>query len=345
MGVSNSAANVGNVLTAQAVDFDSELIPNLKGNTKAFLEPAQRRIQKLGTGINRQLFMYEELGADLTETTDGVIGSPEFVGQLTTPAQVGEWNNFGNFSAMVVAAAIDDPVGNSAIEGAYQAAQTISELYSETLDNGSSTDSSVNASSMLSADYATPLSLGNVRTMVNELISINVLPCKGDEFCGQISPNVKNDIYAGVSTTEQTLYDFYKYTKEGQAKFEEIATSTQQKEFVLPTTNVRFYVTPFVKQTSNYESTGSIGFRTYVEGNYSHIGIWLEVPGDTDLGDGDWRTISCGVVNDAPSSVVDPTATIGAWWWYRFHQTVVLPPGSGTGTQRYRYCDSVPAIQ
>ena len=345
MGVSSSAANVGNVLTAQAVDFDSELIPNLKGNTKAFLEPAQRRIQKLGTGINRQLFMYEELGADLTETTDGVIGEPEFVGQLTTPAQVGEWNNFGNFSAMVVAAAIDDPVGNSAIEGSYQAAQTISELYSETLDNGATTDTSVNASSLLSANYSTPLSLGNVRTMINELVSINVLPCKDDLFCAQISPNVKNDIYSGVSTTEQTLYDFLKYTKEGQAEFSEIATSPQMKEFILPTTNCKFYVTPFVKQTTNYQSTGSIAFRTYIEGNYSHIGIWLEVPGDTDLGDGDWRTIECGVVNDAPSSVVDPAATIGAWWWYRFHQTVTLPPGVGVGTQRYRFIDSIPAIQ
>lgn len=341
-----SSTNVGNTLTAQAVDFDAELIPNLKGNTKAFIEPAQRRIQGLKKGINRSLFMYEELdGADFGQNTDGVIGNPEFVGQITTPAQVGEWNNFANFSAMVVAAAIDDPVGNTAIELSYQAATTISGLYSETLDNGVSTDSSVNASSLLSADYSTPLSLGNVRTIVNELISINVLPCKDDLFCGQISPNVKNDIYAGVSTTEQTLYDFMKRTKEGQKEFSEIATSAQTKEFILPTTNLKFYVTPFVKTTANYQSTGSTALRTYVEGNYSHIGIWFEVPGDTDLGDGDWRTIECGVVNNAPSSVVDPTATIGAWCWYRFHQTVVLPPGSGVGTQRYRFIDSVPAIQ
>jgi hypothetical protein len=30
---------------------------------------------------------------------------------------------------------------------------------------------------------------------------------------------------------------------------------------------------------------------------------------------------------------------------YKFHQTVTLPPATGTNTQRIRYIDSVPAIQ
>src|ERR1700723_241541 len=345
MASNPSAGNVGNILTAQAIEFDSELIPNLKGQTNAFVAAAQRRIQKLNSGINRSMFMYETLSASLGQATDGVVGNPEFVGQVTTPAQLGEWNNFANFSAMSVAAAIDEVVGNSATELGYQAGQTISELYSTTLDGAAAVDSLVNQSSLLTTPFL--LDLATIRTMKNSLVSANVLPCKGDHYCMQISPNVMNDI-VNATTINDSIADFWKYTESGNKKFEEVGGYTQLKPLEIgPGTGITAFITPFVTQTSNYSGGGKIAFRTYVEGLYSHIGIWLEVPGDTDLGDGDWRTIECGVVNDAPSSVYDPTATIGSWCYYRFHQTVVLPSNGGiaSGTQRVRFCDSVPAIQ
>jgi hypothetical protein len=340
-----AVANVGNTLTAQAIEFDSELIPNLKGNTAAFVSAAQRRIQKLNSGINRALFEYQTLGASLGQATDGVVGNPEFVGQITTPAQLGEWNNFSNFSAMNVAAAIDEVVGNSAVELGYQAGQTISELYSTTLDSASSLDSLVNQSSLLSSPYT--LDLATVRTMRASLVAANVMPCKNQMYYGQISPNVLNDI-TNATTVNNSIADFWKHTESGLKKYDEVGGFQQERAIEIgPGLNVLFHITPFVTQTANYQSSGKIGFRTYMEGLYSHIGIWLEVPGDTDLGDGDWRTIECGVVNNAPSSSYDPTATIGSWTWYRFHQTVVLPSPGGlsSGTQRVRYIDSVPALQ
>lgn len=345
MASNPAVSNVGNVLTSQAIMFDSELIPNLKGQTNAFVTAAQRRIQKLGSGINRSMFMYETLAASLGQATDGVVGSPEFVPQVTTPAQVGEWNNFGNFSAMSVASAIDEVVGNSAVEGGYQAGQTISELYSATLDNAANVDTLVNQSSLLSSPYT--LNLATFRELKNELVAANVLPCKNDMYYAQMSPNVLNDI-VNATTVNDSISDFWKHTESGNKKFEEVGGYTQLKPLEIgPGTNTLVYLTPFVTKTANYQSTGKIAHRTYVEGLYSHIGIWLEVPGDTDLGDGDWRTIECGVVTDAPSSVYDPTATIGSWWWYRFHQTVVTPFNGGvaSGTQRIRFIDSVPAIQ
>jgi len=340
-----SVANVGNVLTAQAVEFDSELIPNLKGNTAAFLSAAQRRIQKLGSGINRSMFQYETLAASLGQATDGVVGNPEFVGQITTPAQVGEWNNFSNFSAMSVAAAIDEVVGNSAVELGYQAGQTISELYSTTLDGASSVDSLVNQSSLLSSPYT--LDLATVRTMRAGLVSHNIMPCKNGMYYGQISPNVLNDI-TNATTVNDSIADFWKHTETGLKKFDEVGAFQQERAIEIgPGLNVLFHITPFVTTTANFQASGKTAYRTYMEGLYSHIGIWLEVAGDTDLGDGDWRTIECGVVNDAPSSVYDPTATIGSWCWYRFHQTVVLPSNGGvsSGTQRVRFIDSIPALQ
>jgi hypothetical protein len=343
-GAIPSGTNVGNVLTAQTIEFDNELIPNLKGETDAFSNFAEKRMQGGRTGINRTFFQYQELGAQTAPSTDGAVGSPEYVGQISLPAQIGEWNNFGNFSAFVVHAAIDDLVGNSAIEAGYQAGQTISELNSETLDALSTVDSNVNQSSLLSTPYT--MNIAILREMKQQLVSIGVPPKRAGEFVGAISPNVLGDLWNGT-TVNNSVIDFWKFTEKGQDMYEKMAGQVDQKmEIRLPGTGICFYQTPFVLKTASYSGTGLNAYRTYIGGAYSLIQVWMDVPGDTDLDDGDWRTIDCKVVTNAPSSVVDPTATIGAWWAYRFHQTVLGPPSYGTlNSQRCRYADSVPAIQ
>lgn len=344
-GPNPSAANVGNVLTAQTIAWDMELIPNLKSNTAAFMRAARKRVQGEGTGINRTFFQYEELGAQLAQSTDGAVGSPTFVGQISIPAQLGEWNNFGNFSAFVVSAASDDVVGNSAIEASYQVGQTISELYSETLDSASTVDSNVNQSGLLSSPFTMNVSIP--RTMKQQLVSIGVMGGHaGGKYCGQISPQVLGDLWNGT-TVNNSVIDYWKHTESGQDMYEKMAGQVDQElPIELPGTGIVFYQTPFVLKTSNFQSTGLNAYRTYVCGDYALIGVWLNVPGDTELGDGDWRTIDCKVVTDAPSSAYDPVGTIGAWWAWRFHQTTTLPPAYGTlNSQRVRYADSIPNIQ
>ena len=92
-GPNPSAQNVGNTLTAQAILFDKELIPNLKGETDAFVAVAERRVQPLHMGINRTFFQYNTLGADTAQSADGTVGSPELISQISAPAQVGEWRD------------------------------------------------------------------------------------------------------------------------------------------------------------------------------------------------------------------------------------------------------------
>jgi hypothetical protein len=74
-------------------------------------------------------------------------------------------------------------------------------------------------------------------------------------------------------------------------KFDKMAGSDQTMEIELPGTNIVIRQTPFVTTTSNYLGSGKTAYRTYVFGNYAIIGVWLEIPGDTDLAMGDWRTI------------------------------------------------------
>jgi hypothetical protein len=298
-------------------------------------------MQPTGSGINRNFFQYSTLGANVTPTTDGAIGNPIYVPQNTSAAQLAEWSDYTNFSAFQVASSIDNVVGNSAVELGYRAGQSLSELYSTFFDALVNVDSAVNATG---TPGVTPLDLPTVRTLKEELVSINVMPVHTEgEYVGAISPNVVNDILNGQSVNA-SLIDWAKYDKERAKDFERIASGDQLVPIRLQTTGVCFYQTPFVTKTPSF-SGGKTAYRTYIAGDYAAVGVWLPVPGDTDMGESDWRDISCKVVKSLPDSSYDPTGTIGALASYRFHQTITGRPVTGTNTQSLRYIDSVPAIQ
>ena len=100
---------------------------------------------------------------------------------------------------------------------------------------------------------------------------------------GVVSPNVLGDIY-NATTVNNSIVDFWKYGM--QEKFDKMAGSDQKAEIELPGTNVVIRQTPFVTTTAAYKGGTSTAYRSYVFGNYAMIGVWLEVPGDTDLDEG-----------------------------------------------------------
>jgi hypothetical protein len=278
---------------------------------------AERRVQGLHMGANRTFFTYNTLSGDIVQNQDGVVGNPEVITQQSSPAQIGEWNNYANFSAFAIAASIDQLVGNSAVELGYQAGQSISELYSAVADSASGVDANVNQSALLATPFT--LDLATIREMKQQLVSNSILPCKRGKYMGAISPNVLGDIY-NATTVNNSIVDFWKYSN--NEKFDKMAGSDQTMEIELPGTNLVFRQTPFVTKTANYSAGTKTAYRTYIFGNYAMIGVWLQVPGDTDLDEGDWRTIDCRVITDAPPSSFDPTATIGGWCSYRFKDYV-----------------------
>lgn len=301
-----------------------------------------RRVQPQRMGINRTFYQYNVLGANTAQSADGVVGSPLFVGQISSPATIGEWNDYTNFSSFAIAAAIDELCGNSGIELSYRAAQSLSLLNFATLDSAASVDTNVNQSSLLTTPFT--LDLGTFRSLKQRLVSIGAQPCKGTKFCAAMSPNVLADLFNGTTVNDAAI-DFWKYTREGQDKFDKLAGGDQRTVVELPGTGIEIYQSPFVTKTANYQSTGKFAYRTYVAGAYAALSVWLEVPGDVDMEEGDWRTIQTEVVADAPASAFDPTRTIGGWCAYKFHQTPSLIPATGANSQRSRFIDSVPAIQ
>jgi hypothetical protein len=177
----------------------------LKGETDAFVAVAERRVQPLHMGVNRTFFQYNTVTGDTAQSADGVVGSPELVSQISAPAQIGEWNNYTNFSSFAIASAIDELVGNSAVELGYQAGQSISELYSAVADSASTADANVNQSALLATPFT--LDLATIRELKQQLVSINVLPNKNGRYAGAISPNVLGDIY-NATTVNDSIVDF-----------------------------------------------------------------------------------------------------------------------------------------
>jgi hypothetical protein len=297
----------------------------------------------LGSGINGRQYQYSTLPGNINSTTDGQISSPIFVPQNQSNFSLAEWSDYTNFSRFVVAAAIDDQVGNSSKEMSYRAGQSLSVLYSTFYDGLSAVDSAVNASSLLSSPYL--FTIITARTMKEELVSISALPKRGDEYVGAISPNVVNDILNGQGLNA-SLIDWAKYDAKRSDAFEKIAAGDQLTPVRLQTTGICFYQTPFVTKTADYQSAGlGSAFRTYVAGEEAGRGYWLPVPGDTEMDGGDWHDIECFVTKDAARSAFDPTGTIGAWAGYIFHQTITGRPVTGIDTQTLRFADSIPSIQ
>src|SRR5258708_6687177 len=173
-GPNPSISNVANSLTSQAIYFVTQLVPNLKGQTNAFFEMVNKMQQPLGVGINGVQYQYSTLDGNTNSSTDGQIGAPVFVGQNKSPYQLSEWSDYSNFSRFNVAAAIDDLVGNTAVEMSYRSGQSLSELYSTFYDSLSGVDSAVNASSLLTTPFT--MTLPTIRSMKEQLVSIGVLP-------------------------------------------------------------------------------------------------------------------------------------------------------------------------
>jgi hypothetical protein len=154
-------------------------------------------------------------------------------------------------------------------------------------DSASTVDANVNQSGLLASPYT--LDLATIRELKQQLVSIDVLPCHNGMYYGAISPNVLGDIY-NATTVNNSIVDLWKLGN--IEKFDKMAGSDQMMDIVLPGTNIMFHQTPFVTKTTNYNASGKTAYRTYVFGNYAMIGVWLGVPGDTELGEGDWRTIN-----------------------------------------------------
>ena len=258
-------------------------------------------------------------------------------------AQVAEYAAFANWSAFSAASSLDPNQARSTAELlAYQLGITINNLAYTALNAQSTTDTTVNQNALISGNSpAYLLTINALRTMKNQLFNLPAMPVRGDLYGGQISPLLLNDI-ANSTTVNASIADLWKYSD--ITKYEEVAGVTNQwKQMEIgPGLGVTFGITPFLQSTASL-SGGKTGYRTYIQGKFGQLMLVMRVPGDTEFGDADWKTIKTNIVTDAPGTSWDPTGTIGAWVATRCH-LVFTPPPFAQGTARTRYIDAIPQL-
>ena len=346
MSSPNQASNsVANMVQAQITEFDKNFVDNLKGNTP-HLRCMEIREQSEHAGINRALFMYQlAVPAGSTnppgqgfipqQVADGTIQNPISLTVNQQNSQLGEYGDFATVSAFGQYAALDDATLNTGKELSFRAALGVNDLAQATTDTLNSTDSTVQT--QLTSGAA--LDLGTLRGLKTELEFRSCQPVRGGKACGVICPLTLGDLWNGT-TTNNAAVDFWKFTEDGQDKFDDMAGSQQDTAVELPGTNIVFYQSPYVTQQANLNTHG-IAYRTYVYMKQAVIAIFAKVPGDTDVESGDHRSIKVELIRNLKGSAFDPLATIGNIAGYRYHVAFSLPPDT---TMRARWVDAVSAF-
>jgi hypothetical protein len=237
--------------------------------------------------------MYVPMAANVTQTSEGTVGTAVQVSVLSTTATIGEYADYCNFSSLALATAIDNTVENVARELAYRLGESLSALVRATADGANAIDSSVLVQlSAASASSFTALSLTQIRNSVQSLAGRSVRPFDeaSKAFAGVIHPFSLGDVLADNSN--DAPLDMLKHTPVGLARMEELISTDLTEVIELPSSGVHFFQSNQVTTTANYKSvTGLTALRTYIFGRDGIFSINLGAQGDTGFGDGEWQNI------------------------------------------------------
>jgi len=332
IGVSPAGMNTSNLPQSQVIHYDKNFIKNLKANTP-FVRCCERRELPEMSGNQHRLYMYQALGANISQVGEGVVGSPITVSVLNTTATIGQYADYVNISDLARMTAIDPALENIQKELAYRLGLSLSTLARNVADGASVIDSSVNANSKA---FNVPFGKNDVTTNVQSLAGRNVMPFDKGKFCGIIHPFIVGDTLN--DNTNNSLSDILKHTIEGQMKLEELPSPDADEVQVMDWAGATFYQSTIVTQTSNYQSSGKTALRTYLFGEDGLIAISLGKKEQAQIGDGDWRNLKLWMYKSDEPSPSDPSRVIGGWTSYNVKFVVTLPPDV---TMRLRYIDAV----
>lgn len=339
-GYSPASNLTSNLPQSTVIHYDKSFVKNLKAETP-FFRVASRRDLPENSGNQLRLFMYETLGANTTQATEGTVGTGITVSVADTTPSIGEYADYSNFSSLAIATAIDPVIENVAKEFGYRLGQSLSAVLRATADTAHSVDSSVQVQLAASSTSSyTVLTNSQLRSSTMSLSGRSVLPFDKGMYAGVIHPFAIGDILADASNNSPI--DILKHTESGLTALEEMGSVEQAETVEFPSTSISFFKTNLVTTTANYQGvTGLTALRTYIFGEDGLISVVLKAKGDTALGDGRYQNMLCNVVQNPPTSVADPEGLIAGWVSYRAKWTASLPPDT---TMRMRTIDAASGI-
>lgn len=334
-GYNPALTNTSGLPQATITFYDKKFVANLKLNTY-FLRCAERRPLPMNSGNKLELFMYQPFGANITQVSEGTVGSGISPTVLTNTTTIGQYADYISLSDLSVQTALDDALANLRDEISYRAALSLNTVHRNVIDTMYLIDSSTNA---LNKAYNSPIVKTDFVNAVQSLQGRAVLPFDkaSNKFAALIHPFGIGD----------SLNDAANNSITDIAKWGGAANKTHDMLYELPgpdtipvleVAGCRFYACQLVTQTSNYlNHSGVTAYRTYFFGENSNFGISLGGKEGAKIGEGEWRNIDVILVKDPASSAADPARVIGGWTSYNLKWAASLGPDT---TSRLRTIDA-----
>ncbi len=336
MGPLQASMTTANLPQSTVISYDKTFIENLKPNTP-FVRCTARRPLDLNSGNQLRLHMYNPLGGNTAQVSEGVVGAPIYVSVAFTTATIGQFADYVNVSDLAIDTSIDPVLENIRKEMSNRLAITLSTLVRNTADSASSVDSSVSA---LSKTGTATLGRSDITSSVSHLLGRNVMPFNTAEgrMVGVIHPFNVGD--ALNDSSNNSITDILKRNPKGVELLQELPGLDEVP--ALEWGGVTFFPSTLVTQTSDYQSTGKTAYRTYVFGENGVISISLgDVNGATGPADGDRKNLRLWLQRFEGPSRSDPSRMIGGVTSYNVRFTSTLPPDT---VMRIAYIDAVSNI-
>lgn len=301
----------GNFPNALAIYYERKAIPNLKASTP-FLGCTKQWPLPMHSGNTIQFFSYNLLGANTQQSTEGFVGSPVPESALKIQAVIGQYADYTNSSDLLMDTALDDKglLSSLAEEMNYRLALTLNLLTSTSADSTVGIDSSV----LQTLAPGTYLTASNLRTIAQQLSSINARFFESNTYAGVINPLVTHDLYNDASVNGIT--DIMKRHESMANKL----FSAVDRDAPLEFAGIKFKETTTASPTT---ISGNLYYPTYIFADDALLSIFLG-PSGTDK-----KNYSLNI-QMAPEggSVSDPARLIGGWISYNVKFTITPPPGS-----------------
>jgi len=303
----------GNFPNALAVYYERKAIPNLKASTP-FLGCTKQWPLPLHSGNVIQFYSYNLLGANVGQTTEGFVGSPVPESSVKIQATIGQYADYTNSSDLFLDTAIDDKGALSSLaeEMNYRLALTLNQLVSTSADALNGIDIAVNQQLSL----GTYLTASNLRTIAQQLESVNVRPFEDNTYAGVINPLVVHDLYNDASFNGLT--DIMKRQGDTAKKLFEGLDRDAPLEFA----GIKFKSTTTAAAVT---ISSNLYYPTYIFGDDALLSIFL----GPNPADKNKKNYSLNI-QMAPEggSVSDPARLIGGWISYNVKFVVTPPPGT-----------------
>lgn len=302
----------GNLPNLVAIHYEREAIPNLKAQTP-FPSMTKQRPLPLKSGNQIQFYSYALLSGNTQQAPEGTVGTPITESSTKIVATIGQYCDFINSSDLSMDVAIDDPglLQNLSDELNYRLALTLNSLVQLEADSAVGVDSTVNVQ-LAAGSYA---SASTIRTVTQQLETINARPLVDNMWGGVIHPTVVHDIFN--DTSNNGLTDILKRDASGQKKL----MGRLENDAVVEFAGARFKQTTTAPTSTISSSTY---YNTYLFADDAIFSVFLGKNPKTGE-----KNYSLNIqVAPAGGSSADPARQIGGWVSYNTRYTTTLRPGS-----------------